>query len=389
MKGMRKLVTLLGVILYLGLVSGEISTNDDAGKREKKCGFPAIYNFGDSNSDTGGRSAAIHEVPPPNGQTFFGRPFGRLCDGRLIIDLIADRLELQYLGAYLDAISADFRNGANFETSGSSILPGGYSPFNLDVQISQFLQFKKRTILLNDLPISNNSKWSSSKVNIPKLEDFSKALYTFDIGHNDLSYGFQHTHEAQVRASIPQILNNFTQAIHQLYNEGALNFWIHNTGPIGCLPFSVIDYPLKPQGRDAIGCVENHNTVAREFNKQLKDRISHLRAELPHAAFTYVDVYSAKYQLISSAKKQGFGDPLKFCCGWYNNGYEVACGGTAVANGTDYGKACSDPTKYISWDGAHYTDAANVWLAKAILNGSFSDPPVPIEQSCSHLSTSV
>lgn len=61
--------------------------------------------------------------------------------------------------------------------------------------------------------VSNNLKWSSSKVSIPKPEDFSKALYTFDIGQNDLSYGFQHSHKAQVRASIPLILNNFTQAI--------------------------------------------------------------------------------------------------------------------------------------------------------------------------------
>ncbi|KAK4719666.1 hypothetical protein R3W88_018004 [Solanum pinnatisectum] len=377
---MEKLVTLLALLLYFGLVFGEISN---------KCVFPAIYNFGDSNSDTGGKSAAFRQVPPPNGLTFFGSPMGRVCDGRLIIDIIADRLELQYLSPYLDSVMANFRNGANFATAGSSILPGGYSPFSLEVQISQFLQFKKRTILLSDLSIPNKSKWSSSKVNIANPQDFSKALYTFDIGQNDLSYGFQHTHEAQVRASIPLIIDNFTQAIHQLYYEGAVNFWIHNTGPIGCLPYSVIDYPLKPQGLDGIGCIENQNKVAREFNEQLKDRILHLRAELPRAAFTYVDIYSAKYQLISSAKEQGFGDPLEFCCGWYNNGSEVACGQTATVNGTEHGKACSDPTKYISWDGIHYTDAANVWLAKSILNGSFSDPPVPIEQSCSHSSTRV
>nr|XP_016499769.1 PREDICTED: GDSL esterase/lipase At3g27950-like [Nicotiana tabacum] len=380
---MKLVLILLSGILYLGLVFGEIN-------KEKECGFPfpAIYNFGDSNSDTGGKSAAFHEVQPPNGETFFNRPFGRVCDGRLIIDLIADRLDLQYLSAYLDSIGADFRNGANFATVGSSILPGGYSPFYLGIQISQFLQFKKRIILLSDLTITN-SKWSSSKVNIPKPDDFSKALYIFDIGQNDLSYGFQHTHEAQVRASIPQILDNFTQAIHQLYTEGARNFWIHNTGPIGCLPYSLISYPLKPRGLDAIGCVESQNEVAREFNKQLKNRISHLRKELTHSAITYVDIYSAKYKLISTSKKQGFGDPMKFCCGWYNNGYEVACGQTTVVNGTEYGKACSDPTKYISWDGIHYTEAANVWLANSILNGSFSDPPVPIEQSCTHLSNRV
>lgn len=65
--------------------------------------------------------------------------------------VVADRLELQYLSPYLDSVMANFRNGANFATAGSSILPGGYSPFSLEVQISQFLQFKKRTMLLSDL----------------------------------------------------------------------------------------------------------------------------------------------------------------------------------------------------------------------------------------------
>lgn len=52
------------------------------------CGFPAIYNFGDSNSDTGGISSAFTEIQSPNGETFFGHPAGRACDGRLIIDFI-------------------------------------------------------------------------------------------------------------------------------------------------------------------------------------------------------------------------------------------------------------------------------------------------------------
>lgn len=54
------------------------------------CGFPAIYNFGDSNSDTGGISAALNAIQPPNGETFFGHPSGRACDGRLIIDFIGN-----------------------------------------------------------------------------------------------------------------------------------------------------------------------------------------------------------------------------------------------------------------------------------------------------------
>lgn len=60
------------------------------GDAARTCGFPAIYNFGDSNSDTGGISAALNAIQPPNGETFFGHPSGRACDGRLIIDFIGN-----------------------------------------------------------------------------------------------------------------------------------------------------------------------------------------------------------------------------------------------------------------------------------------------------------
>ena len=53
------------------------------------CHFPAVYNLGDSNSDTGGVSAIFAWLPPsPYGESFFGRPSGRYSDGRLIIDFI-------------------------------------------------------------------------------------------------------------------------------------------------------------------------------------------------------------------------------------------------------------------------------------------------------------
>lgn len=62
----------------------------------RSCSFPAIFNFGDSNSDTGGLSAAFGQAPYPNGETFFRTPSGRYSDGRLIIDFIGI-LQLQSL----------------------------------------------------------------------------------------------------------------------------------------------------------------------------------------------------------------------------------------------------------------------------------------------------
>jgi len=56
----------------------------------KRCDFPAIFNFGASNADTGGLAASFPFAQPksPNGDTFFHRPAGRFCDGRLIIDFM-------------------------------------------------------------------------------------------------------------------------------------------------------------------------------------------------------------------------------------------------------------------------------------------------------------
>jgi hypothetical protein len=56
-----------------------------------KFSYPAVFNFGDSNSDTGGLVAGLaFPVGPPNGQTYFQQPHGRFCDGRLIIDFLSN-----------------------------------------------------------------------------------------------------------------------------------------------------------------------------------------------------------------------------------------------------------------------------------------------------------
>lgn len=47
------------------------------------------------------------------------------------------------------------------------------------------------------------------------------------------------------------------------------------------------------------------NELSKEFNRQLKEKVSWLRTKLSQAVFTYVDVYSAKYSVINDAKNLG------------------------------------------------------------------------------------
>ncbi|KAL5981755.1 hypothetical protein ACLOJK_015818 [Asimina triloba] len=317
------------------LVSSAAKHKENATSQLPDCKFPAIFNFGDSNSDTGGISAAFFPIPQPNGETFFQKPAGRACDGRLVIDFIA--------------------GGSTIRPQNLSLFEGGIGPFSLNVQVVQFSQFQARTTELY-----RRGK-RRSIYNLPKPRHFSKGLYTFDIGQNDLSVAKSMSND-QVLASIPDIINQLYQAVQ------------------GC-------------DLDEKGCVKPQNAIAQEFNRQLKDKVTQMRKLLPKAAFIYVDIYSAKYELISiakenSKKKHGlpgvYMDPLKYCCGRHEEGhYHVNCGEKAIVNGTVlYGGSCDKPSAYVSWDGVHYSHAANQWIADRILNGKFSDPPLPITHAC-------
>lgn len=74
----------------------------------------------------------------------------------------------------------------------------------------------------------------------------------------------------------------------------------------------VIAYPPKPGDADQNGCIKSYNEIAQEFNKQLKDRVSELRTQFEDALLLYVDIYSAKYTLISEANKYGMHSLYRF-----------------------------------------------------------------------------
>ncbi|KAK9221517.1 hypothetical protein WN944_009944 [Citrus x changshan-huyou] len=109
--------------------------------------------------------------------------------------------------------------------------------------------------------------------------------------------------------------------------------------------------------------------MAVEFNRQLKQRVIKLRAELPEAAITFADAHAATYELTRDAKELGrhfilgyfclihddidMLNPFKFCCGYYDN-----------------------TTLRISG-----------LLANRTINGSLTDPPIPIIQACHGVGT--
>ncbi|KAG6504664.1 GDSL esterase/lipase ACHE-like [Zingiber officinale] len=271
----------------------------------------------------GGLSVAFGAAPPPYDESFFGKPVGRYCDVCLLVDFIgtfihisqsqlqqhdslppshlenhniiaANSLCLPFLSAYLNSVGTNFSHGANFATAGSMIRQpyatlsqSSFSPNSIDVQTWEFSQFKSRSQALIQQGLFKDQ--------LPKEKYFSQALYTIDIGQNDLTESyFRNWTTDEVKSVIPDILDKFVLAIKSIYWEG---------------------------GRHG---------------------------------------------------------------GKYNYNINIGCGSTVTKNGKEImvGKACQNPSKRIIWNGVHYTDAVNKWIFQQIMDGKFSDSPVPLRLAC-------
>ncbi|XVF32636.1 hypothetical protein REPUB_Repub17cG0099400 [Reevesia pubescens] len=256
---------------------------------------------------------------PINGETYFHEPSGRFCDGRLIIDFLMEAMELPYPNPYLDSVwSPSFETGCNFATGVSTILPANAastSPFSFNLQLSQFFRFKNRVLAI----LSQDNK--ELQKYLPAEDYFKQGLYMFDIGQNDLDASlYSSTSEEQVLALISKLL-------------------------------SALKYGMK------------------------------FLAQLPEANCTYVDIYSIKLNLISNYSLYGFQQPLASCCGYggppLNFDIRIACGLTKNLNGSIVTvNPCNNTSaEYINWDGNHYTEAANRFVANLILTGNYTDSP--------------
>ncbi|XP_020593170.1 GDSL esterase/lipase At4g01130-like [Phalaenopsis equestris] len=348
---------------------------------EASCSFPAIFNFGDSNSDTGGFWAAFPAQRLPFGMTYFKKPAGRASDGR-VIDFLAQALGLPFLSPYLQSIGSNFSHGANFATAASTVLlPNtslfvtGISPFSLAIQFNQMNELRVRVFEM------------SPQDSLPSKDIFDKALYTLDIGQNDFTSNLATIGIDGDEKFLPQVASQIAWTIKELYDIGGRTFMVFNLAPIGCFPAFLTELPHNKSDLDEYGCMISYNKAVVDYNKLLKESLEQIRSQLPNASVIYVDTHSVKLELFQHPKKHGLAHGTKACCGSggkaYNFNPQVFCGNSKIINGINVtSSACRDPQNYVSWDGIHATEAANKIITKAILNGSYFDPPFPFSQLC-------
>ncbi|KAL3645358.1 hypothetical protein CASFOL_010538 [Castilleja foliolosa] len=348
---------------------------------------PVILNIGDGNSDTGGFTAVTGlEDGHPYGRIFKDGPTGRPTDGRQLIDFLCESLHIDHLTPYLDGSS--FANGANFAVLGACASPISnitrFIPIDLDTQTNQLKYFKMKS---TELPHSKHTK------TLP-IGYFPNALYTLDIGYNDLSYFLNSSTLSldQVILKIPSLIFNIKKAILEINNMGGKNIVVFNAPPFGCFPgeLAVKQRNTKiSKALDSIGCMKSLNDAAQAFNLQLKALCEKLRSQLNNPKIVYVDMFSIKYDLVANSKSYGFKNSLMACCGYGGAPYNFDPDSTRTCWTNKATIVCDKSDKYISWDGIHYTDAANNIIAEKINSAKYSTPPVKLSDLlCSNVGKS-
>ncbi|XP_030528137.1 GDSL esterase/lipase At4g16230-like isoform X1 [Rhodamnia argentea] len=332
---------------------------------------PANFIFGDSLVEAGNNnyiSSLSKANYIPNGIDF-GGPTGRFTNGRTIVDIIGKELGFEdYTPPYLapTTVWPFVLEGVNYASGGGGILNHtGYifgGRINLDAQLDNFEN--TRQDIISGIGIS------------AAMELFKTALFSVTIGSNDFinNYLTPVISAPEQRLISPEVFVNtmisrYRHQLVRLYELGARRIIVANVGPIGCIPFE-----RDTNGATTDSCIDFPNQMAQLFNTQLRSLVADLLSSLEGSKFVYADVYRIVQDIIDNYVSYGFENPNSSCC--YAAGHFgglIPCGPPS--------RVCPDRSKYVFWDPYHPSDAANIIVAKRLMDGRVQDiAPMNVRQ---------
>ncbi|XP_062189953.1 GDSL esterase/lipase At1g28570-like [Phragmites australis] len=334
------------IVMHLLVAACAVLGSSSEEPRRGGC-FTGLFSFGDSITDNGNwlryaRSPGAVSRPP-YGETFFRRPNGRFCDGRIIIDHVgaaramlsslassfqltttlgwraisyvlsvtqmmcpvyraADALGIPFLTPYLAGNSSeDYAHGANFAVGGATAL--GHEYFrgkNLDVRFTPYslrwqMSWLKEVLRM----LSSEQGWSDL------ME--SSLFLVGEIGGNDYNQAlFQGRSVDEVRTYVPDVVAGISASLVELIGLGAKTVVVPGNFPIGCNPGYLTKFQTNDTAQyDSMGCLKWPNGLTQLHNRALKAELAELGRRHPGVAVVYADYYAAAMDLTADPRKHG------------------------------------------------------------------------------------
>ncbi|KAL1567802.1 GDSL esterase/lipase-like protein [Salvia divinorum] len=316
--------------------------------------YTAMYVFGDSLSDAGNNKYFIGSLAKadylPYGIDFSGGPTGRISNGKILVDFIAEMVGLPLLPSYADVIAKgeSILFGVNYASAGAGILRDTGYRFGRIIPFEEQINNLRKTVdqLRGQLHGNEVSKY------------LANALVFVDIGANDYLnnyfeaeyYPSSHIYNLEQFADL--LINLYRKHILEIQGLGLRKFLIVEASPIGCAP--IRSHNMK--------CNTTLNHAVAMFNTRLKSVVHDLNSNYPGSAFTYAPSFQVLKILFDNAEAYGFKVKDVACCGGRegSNGTKPRCFKNTVP--------CPNRNEYLFWDGAHPTEAANRILAALLHN---------------------
>ncbi|XVF87251.1 hypothetical protein PTKIN_Ptkin18bG0103800 [Pterospermum kingtungense] len=347
-----------GVVLVLSLCFGVIRAAPQV---------PCYFIFGDSLVDNGNNnqlSSLAKANYRPYGIDFPNGPTGRFSNGKTTVDVIAELLGFDsYIPPYSTARGRQILGGVNYASAAAGIREETGQQLGARISFSGQVRNYRQTVsqvvnLLGDQATAANY--------------LSKCIYSIGLGSNDyLNNYFMPLYYSSSRQYTPQqfadlLIQQYTQQLQALYNDGARKFVLVGLGQIGCSPNE-----LAQNSGDGRTCVERINAANRIFNDKLRGLVDQFNNANSDAKFIYINAYGIFQDITSNPAAYGFRVTNAGCCGVGRNNGQITC--------LPLQTPCPNRKEYLFWDAFHPTEAANVIIGRRSYSAQSPSDAYPMD----------
>ncbi|KAJ6934598.1 acetylajmalan esterase-like [Populus alba x Populus x berolinensis] len=267
------------------LLLSQVSAIDGFESQELKiCGFDAIYNIGDSLSNTGNKIRINSSVAE-----------SRLPDGTAVrslvpLDYIVKSAGFSSIKAYLNTNETDSHNGVNFAFSGASTLPAKVLMPKLKVDAG---------VIVNTLGTQLQwfDRYLKGFCRKPKdcKEKLKSSLFIMgEIGANDYNMAFHFASKTIEEVNRMGLVSDNVKSIKKAIEVSQRT-----------RKTSYVSKFAESNTLDKYGCVKEYNDFFNYHNDLLQAKLEKLRKKYPGVSIVYGDYYTAMQFVMDNYKKFG------------------------------------------------------------------------------------